>query len=131
MNPDEVAALLSAYAVRPWASGDFAGFGWTVGEDYAVHPDEVDIEGMKRVITEWRRALPDLTYVIHETIAQDDRVAFRWTMGGTHLAEIEGVAATGKPVTYTGISILRLRDGRVVDDRYESGSPGLAVQVGA
>jgi predicted ester cyclase len=43
-------------------------------------------------------------------------VVVRWTLRGTHLGETRmGIAPTGKQVTASGISIVHIRDGRIVE----------------
>ena len=40
----------------------------------------------------------------------------QWTFSATHQGEFLGVAATGKKVTNSGISILTFAKGKIVDD---------------
>jgi hypothetical protein len=37
---------------------------------------------------------------------------------GTHLGPDEGIAATGKEVSYRGVAIDRIKEGKVVEMRY-------------
>ena len=67
----------------------------------------------KAVLRRLRRAFPDIEYRIRDVIGGGDRIALRWEARGTHRDEYLGVPATGRPVTYTGITIYELRDGRV------------------
>ncbi len=64
-------------------------------------------------------------------IAEGDKVMLRWTWQATHQGEFWGVAPTGKQITYEGISILRLADGKIVDDRFQADMLGLMQQFGA
>jgi predicted ester cyclase len=68
-------------------------------------------------------------------IAEGDKVVSRWTIRGTHKGDLVTpygpVSPTGRQVTYTGISIHRLADGKIVDDRFEGDVLGLLQQVGA
>ena len=50
-------------------------------------------------------------------------------MSGTHQGDYQGIAPTGRQVTGTGMTFLRLRDGKVVHDRFESSSPPLEQQL--
>ena len=87
------------------------------------------VEALKAVITAFRTSFPDLHFTVEEIIAEGDKVAYRWTSHGTHQGEYEGIAPTGKPITATGITILRIVDGKVVEDRFESSSPDLKQQL--
>jgi len=53
-----------------------------------------------------------MTYIF----AEGDRVAFRWSIHGTHLGDWLGIPPTGNHVTATGISVYRIAGGRVVDE---------------
>ena len=130
MSPDEVNDLLQRFAVAPWSSGDLDALKSTVGEGYVLHPD-MTLEDLESIIRDYRRGFPDLTVTIEDVISEGNRIAYRWTMRGTHRGEIEGIAPTGRPVTATGITILRLQGGKVVEDRFESSSPSVREQLGA
>ncbi|MGD9894224.1 MAG: ester cyclase [Dehalococcoidia bacterium] len=71
--------------------------------------------GVKQHIAMLRSAFPDLQVTIEDLIAEADRVVARLTMRGTHDGDFRGRTPTGRPVTWTGIVIYRLRDGRVVE----------------
>lgn len=72
-------------------------------------------EGAKRQVRLLRRAFPDARFTADEVIAQDDRVYLRWTLTGTHLGEVLGVAPTGRRVVHYGQELLRVRGGRIVE----------------
>jgi hypothetical protein len=50
-------------------------------------------------------------------------------MRGSYQGDQGCPSTTGQAVTYTGIKILRLQDGKVTEDRYESSSPSLEHQL--
>lgn len=87
------------------------------------------VEGLKAAITSYRTSFPDLHFIVEEIIAEKDKVAYRWTARGTHQGEYDGIAPTGKPITVTGITILRLADGRVIEDRSETTVPSIGEQL--
>ena len=60
-------------------------------------------------------AFPDLTVVIHDQVADDEKVTTRKTFHGTHQGEFFGIPATQKPVTMEVIDIIKLRDGKFVE----------------
>jgi predicted ester cyclase len=70
--------------------------------DGAVHGPE----GVRRLVSRGRRAHPDLYIKIEDQIAEDDRVATRWS-------------ATAEAPVYAGISIVRLLAGKQVDSHTE------------
>ena len=90
---------------------------------------------LQEIVNEFRHAFPDMTLTIEEVIAEGDKVVSRWTIHGTHKGNLitpyGRVSPTGKQVTYTGISINRIANGKIVDDRFEGDVLGLLQQVGA
>ncbi|NAZ74860.1 hypothetical protein GTQ99_05395 [Kineococcus sp. T13] len=133
MSPEEISTLLQRFALDPWNTGDLTGLDDTTTEDYFLHGEPGQEAGrlsdLKDTIRTYRAAFPDLLMTVEETIAQEDRLAYRWTMRGTHQGEFDGIAPTGGAVTFSGITIVHLQDGRISEDRYESSSPSTQQQL--
>ena len=62
-----------------------------------------------------RPAFPDLKVVIHELVAEGDKVTTRKSFHATHKGEFFGVPASNKNVSMEVIDIIRLRDGKYVE----------------
>lgn len=64
-------------------------------------------------------AFPDYYITIKDQIAEDDKVATVWTSSGTHQGEwmspIGPIPPTGKQVTYTGTTTLRIAGGKIAE----------------
>jgi steroid delta-isomerase-like uncharacterized protein len=58
-------------------------------------------------------AFPDIHIVVHDTIAEGDKVAVRWTVEVTHLGGGLGFPATGKRATMEGTTIATVKDGLI------------------
>jgi len=63
----------------------------------------------------FRAAFPDIQVTVEETVAEGDKLAARCTVTGTHTGEGIGFAATNQPVTFTGMCLLRIKDGKIVE----------------
>jgi predicted ester cyclase len=63
-----------------------------------------------------RSAVPDLHCAIEDLLVSGDKVTARLLFTGTHTGEFMGHPATGKPVRFLAIDILRIRDGKIVED---------------
>jgi steroid delta-isomerase-like uncharacterized protein len=87
-------------------------------------------EGTRELIEGYRSAFPDLKITIEEQIAEGDLVASRWTGTGTHKGELLGIAATGKETTVTGITIEKVKDGKIVESWTNWDTLGLMRQLG-
>jgi steroid delta-isomerase-like uncharacterized protein len=88
-------------------------------------------DGLKQMITMYRRAFPDLRMTIDEQIAEGDRVVTRWTCRGTHRGELMGIEPSGKQVTVTGMLISRLSAGKVAEEWESYDALGMLRQIGA
>lgn len=88
-------------------------------------------EAVKAIVLPVREAFPDLHHTIHELVAEDDLVAVRWTMKGTHRGAFSGLPATGKPVAFSAISIYRFKDGKIAELWAQVDRLGLLQQLGA
>ena len=60
-------------------------------------------------------AFPDLCVSVEDVISNEDSVAVRWCVTATHLGDGLGIPATGRPVSFAGMTWFRLADGRAVE----------------
>jgi steroid delta-isomerase-like uncharacterized protein len=67
----------------------------------------------KAILSRLQRAFPDIQYRIDDVIVAGDRIVLRWEARGTHRGDYLGVAATGRPVSYGGVTIYELSDNKV------------------
>jgi len=88
-------------------------------------------DGLRRIITMYRTAFPDVRMTVDDVIASGDKVVLRWHSEGTHRGELAGLAPTGTRGSVTGISIDRWQDGKIVEGWAEWDNMGLARQLGA
>jgi steroid delta-isomerase-like uncharacterized protein len=71
-------------------------------------------EEFKSVLGRLQRAFPDIQYRVDDVILGDKRIVLRWEARGTHRGEYLGQAATGRPMSYTGVTVYERRpDGKV------------------
>jgi predicted ester cyclase len=99
---------------------------------FPVFPDVIKgIAAFKETLTRLRSAFGNADIQIEEEIAEGDKVVLRWSFSGTHQAEFTpGIRPTGKRLKWTGISIYRIVDGKVVEERGEEDYLGILRQLG-
>lgn len=91
---------------------------------YSLHEPRRGHEDIKDFMTGFRKAFPDLHFRgAADLIAEGDYVVGRWEGGGTHTgAALDDFligalpAATGKKMHFTGTTVLRLKDGKIVEE---------------
>ena len=88
------------------------------------------LEGVKQVFAVFAAGFPDIHFSVEDMIAEGDKVVSRLTMHGTHRGDFQGIAPTGKSITQTGIDILRIVGGKVVERWGEFDNLGLLQQLG-
>ena len=93
--------------------------------------DIVGIEGLTQFVSMMRSAFLDLRITIEDDMAEEYKVVTRWIGQGTHQGELMGIAPTGKQVTITGITIHRIEDAKIVEERSNWDALGLMQQIGA
>jgi steroid delta-isomerase-like uncharacterized protein len=86
--------------------------------------------GFRPAYEKLRGAFPDIRFTIDEAISERDLVAARWTARMTHRGDQLGVPATNQPVTVSGISFVRVRDGKAVEAWNSWDMMGLMQQIG-
>ena len=85
----------------------------------------------KEFAARFRGAFPDVRITVDATVEEGDMIAARWTAMMTHLGDDLGIPATGRPVTVTGMSMARLRDGLMVEGWNNWDTMALMQQIGA
>ena len=65
--------------------------------------------------TLFREAFPNMMIVIEDMVAEGDKVATRCSVRAKHEGEFLGRVATGSPVEFTGITIVRIDKGKIVE----------------
>jgi predicted ester cyclase len=91
---------------------------------YSLHAPRRGREDIKAFMTDFRKAFPDLNFWgTADLIAEGDYVVGRWEGGGTHRGPAFSdfpagslPAATGRRMHFTGTTVLRLKDGKIVEE---------------
>lgn len=82
-------------------------------------PPLAGTEQIKRQAVLLRTAIPDLQVILNDQLAEDDRVASRWTGRGTHRGSLMlptgALPPTGKEISFDEIRIDRFAGGRIVE----------------
>src|SRR5205085_263834 len=102
--------------------------------DFVFHdpnnPQVRSREDFKQWVTEFFAAFPDLHFSLEDILAEGDRVAYRYTLRATNTGSWGGATPTGKPVTFTAMSLSRFREGKSAEGWQNGDSLGMAQQLG-
>lgn len=131
----ENVALVNRYVEEVWNEGNLDALDDLLAEEYVndsfppgTPPGQ---SGLEQTISMVRGGFPDLTLTPDDTVAEDDKVVQRWTGRGTHTGELMGVPPSGKEVSYQGISIYHVKDGKIAQDWTNVDLMGIMQQIGA
>jgi steroid delta-isomerase-like uncharacterized protein len=108
-------------------------FAEVYADDFILHEadeDIVGIEGLTQFVSMIRSAIPDLRISIEDDMAEGNTVVTRWVGQGTHQGELMGIAPTGSQVTFTGITIHRIEDTKIVEEWSNWDALGVMQQIG-
>ena len=104
---------LAAFLKDVWTDGKVDAVDHYLSVRYSIRNDPGDpwdgqtlsIEGFKDRLIQSRAMAPDQVFTIETMIEEGDDIAVAWSWSGTHLGDIPGIAATGRSITMTGLTI--------------------------
>ncbi|MFC3324352.1 ester cyclase [Mesorhizobium cantuariense] len=91
---------------------------------YSLHEPRHGRDDIKAFMTDFRAAFPDLNFwATADLIAEGDYAVGQWEGGGTHTGPAFSdflvgslPAATGRTMRFTGTTVLKVVDGRIVEE---------------
>ena len=135
MSAKENKALLRRYMKEVWEKQNPAAVVDFLAPNYKRHrgagTEPLTRDGQKRLLVEFRAVFPDIQIAVEEIIAEDDRIAFRSTMRGTHQGEFLGIPPTGNQVTVGLVDVIHIENGKFVEQWGGPDLLDLVQQLGA
>lgn len=87
------------------------------------------IDGVRAFFQVFLDGLEDIEVTVDELVADGDRVAVATTTSGTHSGELLGAAPSGRRIAVTGIDLVRVEGGLIVEHRGLTDTVGLLRQL--
>lgn len=121
MSTEENKNIVRHWIEDGWNKGNLAVLDEVYAPNYVQHDNPalpqpvMSSEDLKKYVTAYRTALPDLHFTIDDLIADGDEVVWRFTASGTQRGELWGVLPTGKSAAVPGIIIFRLAGGKIAE----------------
>jgi steroid delta-isomerase-like uncharacterized protein len=116
MNANE--ALARRFFDEVWTDGRYDVADVLLASDHQHHISGETLDGpgaVKEMAREMHSAFPDLSFAIEDTVSAGDKVLVRWTARGTNSGAFGGRDATGRAVEWTGMDLIRMTDGQIVE----------------
>lgn len=115
-------------------TGNFDAFDDLVATDVVDHDpapgQAAGPDGYKAFFGDLRTAFPDMKIEVETLVADDDRVAFAYTLTGTNDGPFQGHDATGRSISVRGLQISRFSNGKMVERWGSSDELGIITQLG-
>jgi len=133
MSIEENKAIHRRVYEEVWNKGNLDVVDEIIADDYIFHrlPERRGQEWYKAMYHLLADAFTDFNCNIGDMIAEGDRVMVRTTITGTHKSEIMGVPPTGKTISVTEIAVIRIEDGKIVEEWGGLDTYSLMQQLGA
>jgi steroid delta-isomerase-like uncharacterized protein len=93
-------------------------------------PQALDLDGYKQAMSALLSAFPDSRFSTDAIIVEEDKVAIRHTLQGTHRGAFQGIPPTNKQVTVSAIGILRVAEDKIVETWLNADFLGMLQQLG-
>jgi len=78
-----------------------------------AHGETRGRDGLKRRVSSFRTAFPDIEFTVDDMLADGDRVAVQYAFTGTHTGRFSDLEPTGRTVSVTGMLLAQVADGRI------------------
>jgi steroid delta-isomerase-like uncharacterized protein len=78
-----------------------------------AHGETRGRDGLKRRVTLFRMAFPDIHFSVDTMLAEGDQVLAQYTFKGTHTGQFGELPPSGRTIAVMGMLIAVVRDGRI------------------
>jgi steroid delta-isomerase-like uncharacterized protein len=89
----------------------------TVNADIRCHGfpgfDATSREEYKAWFRFFQASFSNMAFEVTALVADEDHVAARWIVHADHTGDFAGIPATGERITFDGVAVYRMRDGRI------------------
>ncbi|MGA3003348.1 MAG: ester cyclase [Acetobacteraceae bacterium] len=131
--PGHADTFMHRWFEEVWNRGREDAIDEMMGEDTVIHGLQEDIRGpeaFKPFHRQFRTAFPDMRISVEEVLIDGNMLAARCSVAGTHTGPGLPVQAAGKPASFTGMCMARVKDGKMIEGWYKLDFLSLYQQIG-
>ncbi len=127
-------ALVNRY-VETFNTGNYEALTELLSPDYAVYspsgyPEPSSRETLIENYKGASEAFPEFTWRIEDIVAAEDKVVMRIIAKVNYKGDVPGLPKTSKEIEFSMISILRIRNGKIIEEWQEDDQLGFVRQLG-
>src|SRR5262245_17007858 len=130
MTPEEHKAIARRFFEEVWNQKKLEAIDDIFAPTVMFNVQSVARDSSRQIVAGRRAAAPHIHVTVKDQVAERDKVSTRRTWRGAHQGPYRGVAATGKKVMWSQISIVRIVGGRIVEDWAVADELSLLQQLG-
>ena len=77
----------------------------------------VGIDAFKSYYQNYLTGFSDITFTIVDVFGEGDKIVKHWNFKGTHSGDFFGIPATGKTVDVEGVTLVKMKDGKIAQEQ--------------
>ena len=77
----------------------------------------VGIEAVKAFYKNYVDGFSNISFTIVDVFGQGNKIVKHWNFKGTHTGELFGISATGNEVDFDGVTIVKIKDGKIAQEQ--------------
>lgn len=89
-------------------------------KDVIMHASPTDIKGIdsaRSYYANYLTGFSNITFTIKDVFGQGEKLVKHWNFKGTHTGNFFGIPATGKTVSLDGVTLVRMSNGKIAEER--------------
>ena len=130
MTPEQHKAIVRRFFEEVWNQQKLHVIDEVFAATVLLNGQQVARDAINQLVIARRASFPDIQVTVEDQVAEGDKVSTRRSWQATHQGTYRGIAGTGKRVTWRQISIVRLADGKIVEDWPVSDELSILQQLG-
>ena len=118
MSTEQNKAIVLRFFEEAFNQGNLTIIDELIASHIVYHAPDGDIrghDGVHQLVTWLRTTFHDFHVSPEDVVAEGDRDVMRFIDSGVPQGEGLGIPPTGKPVSWTGIDIFRLNEGKIIE----------------
>jgi len=126
--------LIRKWFEEVWNKGRASAIDDLASSQAVVHgltSEPLNLAAFKQFHAAYRNAFPDIKMQVDDVISEGEKIAVRWSGTGTHSGDGLGFPASGNAVRFSGMLIVRVDNGKMIEGWNAIDELGLLQQIGA
>jgi steroid delta-isomerase-like uncharacterized protein len=76
----------------------------------------VGIDAFKKHYDNFLTGFSEISFTVTDIFGKDDKIVKHWNFKGKHTGDFFGIAPTGKDVNISGVTLVKMKDGKIAQE---------------